>query len=733
MRKLLVLAMTLVALPSAYAGPSITLQGRIADHRDAPLTGLIQFRVQLLGGPQDCILFDEMQMKDLTDKAGLYTISLNDGSAGSSRNDTNPWSLQDALSNRITYSVAASACSSGSGTITYTPGPSDERRVRVMFKDATTTGWDMLPIASLTHSPRSLDSVQVGGFAATNLCRVENAGVPQSVASMTSTAYNELLALGSGSSTTYAKLNGSNFSPTSAMNFNSQRLTNLSDPTATTDAATKNYADTKLGSKAIDASSFATLTTTDAGKILVWNGSAWAAQAAAAQTFAITATAPLQASSGAIPNLSIAKSSASADGYLAATDFAVFAAKQSKTLSSAHIWIGNGSSVATEALVSGDVTMTNAGATTVVKLRGTSLSSTTPQAGQLLKFDGSEWSPVQFGIGDLRTTTGATQFANASCTASQTLTWSSLTDTFSCTNISVADSAVSYSARSANLILGSPVAATGTPVFRSLATSDLPDQGVTFSKIQNLSGPSKLLGRSTSGAGSAEELSVGTGLSISSGSLINASPSQWGSQVGGINYAGGKVGIGTTSPSEALDVAGNVNVTGSIVSSGNQLIIQQSGDLYGATRLRLQNRDGLNGAAFENPTIDLVDFAFIPSSNVRKTIRYEHRPGYVASPFNSSSGEFQYTHNSGAPTDAWFASGPSATIIQSGRVGIGTVAPEVALDVNGLVRMRANSSVPLTCSSSIAGTIALTSTYVTCACNGSAWVKTSDGVTACSW
>lgn len=68
-----------------------------------------------------------------------------------------------------------------------------------------------------------------------------------------------------------------------------------------------------------------------------------------------------------------------------------------------------------------------------------------------------------------------------------------------------------------------------------------------------------------------------------------------------------------------------------------------------------------------------------------------------------------------------------------GSVGIGTTSPQAKLDVNGEVRLRRNTVAPFACTTGVAGTIALNSSYVTCVCNGSSWVRTSDGITNCAW
>lgn len=79
---------------------------------------------------------------------------------------------------------------------------------------------------------------------------------------------------------------------------------------------------------------------------------------------------------------------------------------------------------------------------TVAKINGNAVASTTPVTGQVMRWTGSQYAPVNFSIGHLLSATGAQQFANSSCSASQTLTWSSLTDTFTCANIAGLDAGV---------------------------------------------------------------------------------------------------------------------------------------------------------------------------------------------------------------------------------------------------------------------------------------------------
>jgi hypothetical protein len=95
----------------------------------------------------------------------------------------------------------------------------------------------------------------------------------------------------------------------------------------------------------------------------------------------------------------------------------------------------NGSGDLSWAGLSGDATMTSSGAVTVNKVRGVSFSSTTPTTGNVLKFDGTSWAPYALGLSDLKSSVSGSLFSAPNCTAIQSLSWSSLTDAFSCINL----------------------------------------------------------------------------------------------------------------------------------------------------------------------------------------------------------------------------------------------------------------------------------------------------------
>lgn len=159
------------------------------------------------------------------------------------------------------------------------------------------------------------------------------------------------------------------------------------------------------------------------------------------------------------PQVSLSQADTTTSGYLSSTDWNTFNNKLSTSLPQNQVWVGSGSNQA---------------------------------------------QAVNFGIGHLRTSAGAPQFP-AGCTSSQTLTYSSVTDSLSCTPIAIASSAVTG--------LGALAAKTSV----DLSTGDVSGK-LPFTKVQDIA-TNKLLGRSTAGAGSVEEIALGTGLSLSGGTL----------------------------------------------------------------------------------------------------------------------------------------------------------------------------------------------------------------------
>ena len=151
---------------------------------------------------------------------------------------------------------------------------------------------------------------------------------------------------------------------------------------------------------------------------------------------------------------------------------------------------------------------------------------------------------------------------------------------------------------------------------------------------------------------------------------------------------GNNVGIGTATPGAPLAVNGNILLNSSggqtLTSNGTSLTLSETGDTYGTVSLLLENRNGLNGALFYNPALDLTDFSFETSSTATQNFRYEHRSSFLQNSANTN-GEFQMLIPSGPTFFAFFGTQDSG--ILTGNFGIGQASPAQKLDVNGIVKM----------------------------------------------
>ena len=154
----------------------------------------------------------------------------------------------------------------------------------------------------------------------------------------------------------------------------------------------------------------------------------------------------------------------------------------------------------TASILSGDVSGTNT-TTSVDKIKGVTVSASAPTtAGQVLRYNGSQWVPNFIAMTDLRSSvTGGNAFAS-SCGANQTLTYNSVGDVMSCSNIAISISQISGLASSAsidttnasNLTTGTVAAArmpalTGDVTMTAgTTTTALANDSVTTAKINAL-------------------------------------------------------------------------------------------------------------------------------------------------------------------------------------------------------------------------------------------------------
>ena len=260
---------------SALASPqSFTLQGQIIKPDDTVLDAAsVDYTVQIFTSDgNECLLYEEaFNSVNMSNSNGLFALEVGKGTrtAGSFHGESTLAQIFDNAS------VALTGLTCGTGS-TYTPGATDQRQVRITFNDgsgAVTITQDhkvnSVPYAQYANSVGGLEPNEIlivnstKALTQANLESIFNAG----------SDVTELRSLIDGSSSNYIVS-----SPSATVDFNNQRVTNVAAPTAATDAANKNYVDSKIGGQDVDTADLGALGAVETGEVLTWNGSQWDSQ-----------------------------------------------------------------------------------------------------------------------------------------------------------------------------------------------------------------------------------------------------------------------------------------------------------------------------------------------------------------------------------------------------------------------------------------------------------------------
>ncbi len=206
---IVLLLVTFVAQSSAQASSSgITYHGRILKPDGSPLESSgVQFRLQIRSpGTENCLLYEERQTKSMVSSGGVFSITLNDGSG--SRGSADEYAsgqrltLERVFQNKTGYPSTLPNCDFGAA---YLPNAADGRRFQVAFKDASMTDWEPMPAQMINYVPFALEAKSLSGFTPQNLLRVEDGSGPQPANALTPAQFAELEALTLGNSLIYMK------------------------------------------------------------------------------------------------------------------------------------------------------------------------------------------------------------------------------------------------------------------------------------------------------------------------------------------------------------------------------------------------------------------------------------------------------------------------------------------------------------------------------------------------
>ncbi len=185
-----------LALTSFANNPGVSYQGRIFKPDGAPLEGSsVQFRLQVRSpGSENCLLYEEVQTLNMAGSAGVFALTLNDGTG--TRIDAATYQVDRIFANRETMTLDTTRCATGT---TYTPNSSDGRKLVVYFKDETMAAYEAMPLMNLNYVPQAmyaLEAQKVDKFEVSNILRaVDGSGNPATAPALNPTQLLNLTTL----------------------------------------------------------------------------------------------------------------------------------------------------------------------------------------------------------------------------------------------------------------------------------------------------------------------------------------------------------------------------------------------------------------------------------------------------------------------------------------------------------------------------------------------------------
>lgn len=188
---------------SFASGSGITYNGRLLDpNGNAVNSSNVQFRLQIrTPGNENCLMYEEIQTKDMTNSDGIFSITINDGTGA--RTDSSGFTLDQIFANRGSFSFPGGYCVTG---FNYSPNSTDGRKLQVYFNDGSfaTGQWEPTPAMAINFIPMAIEAQQVGGYKKEQILKLAD-GVSTTGSELDATKWTSLQALINGTSSAYVK------------------------------------------------------------------------------------------------------------------------------------------------------------------------------------------------------------------------------------------------------------------------------------------------------------------------------------------------------------------------------------------------------------------------------------------------------------------------------------------------------------------------------------------------
>ncbi|MBC7743210.1 MAG: hypothetical protein H7061_13505, partial [Bdellovibrionaceae bacterium] len=351
------------------------------------------------------------------------------------------------------------------------------------------------------------------------------------------------------------------------------------------------------------------------------------------------------------PSIDITRATASSNGYLASSDFTTFSNKLAPALTSASIFVGNGSNLAQAQVLSGDATISNTG---ILSLKNIVTANTFPKItfnakGQVTGGSALISSDITSALG-YTPGTGSGTVTSVTGTLPISIATGTSTPVISMTQATTSVDGYLASSDFTTFNNKQPAGSYVTTLSGDVTSAGYSAGVVTTTIAANTITSAKIL----DGTIASNDLSA---------SIANA---LWTINGSDVYRAAGKVGIGTSTPGFAMSVVGDVNVTGNFKVNGVNI---SSGTLTGVTA----------APTVGNP-ITVSNSTTSPSIDISKATATTN--GYLGSSdwslFNAKLSNFSTMTSTDVTTSLGFT--PVSKVLASANIFVGN-ASNIAMGV----------------------------------------------------